>query len=106
MTVLAGGNTTMSGKKIHKKYWSFRSIDIHQPIEVKRSFLWWSWTKTIVKREYKYKTPQDILEDVNKFIQEEQIDDIIGLEDTSREIIDTERCNSIRLGGIELIYFK
>jgi hypothetical protein len=106
MTVLADGNTTMSDKKIHRKYWSFNSIKKYPPVEVRRSFLWWSWTKTIVKQEYRYKTPQDILEDVNKFIQEEQIDNIIGLEDNAREIIDIEHGDCIHLGGIELTWFK
>ena len=96
-------------KAIHEKYWYFdEKISIGPPQEKKRSFLWWSWIDTIDPKEYKYKEKSDLLAEVNKFIADNEIDEILEFENTARTVIimDYDVDYYERRGGIKLTWLK
>lgn len=95
-------------KRIHQKFWSFSTEVKLPPVEDKHSFLWWSWTTVSEPTEYKHPNAESLLNEVNQFIAENEIDEIISFQNTCRHItvLDYD-CEWIeRRGGIELTYLK
>jgi hypothetical protein len=96
-------------KAIHEKYWNFdEKISAGPTKEEKHSFLWWSWTDFIEPTKYKYKEKSNLLDEVNKFIADNEIDEILEFKNTARTVIvmDYDVDYEERRGGIYLSWVK
>ena len=95
-------------KSLHEHYWSFNT-KVNLPIVEERvHFLFWSWTTTRRPTEFKYKSTHDLLAEVNKFIADNEIDQIIEFKNTAEyvTVIDYDTEYEERRGGIKLTWFK
>lgn len=95
-------------KSLHEKSWYF-DTEVNLPVvEKKKSFLWWSWTETWRPTEFKYNTTHDLLAEVNKFIADNEIDEIVEFKNTAGyvTVIDYDTEYQERRGGIKLTWFK
>jgi len=94
--------------KIHERYWSYSEQVALPEITKNCRFLWWTWTETYRFTKDKYNSKAALLEEVNKFIEENDIVDIISFKNTARmiTILDYDYEYEERRGGIELVYKK
>lgn len=95
-------------KRIHEKYWPFDTKVKLPTQELKRSFLWWSWTITLEPTEFKYSCPSVLLAEVNQFIADNEIDEIVEFKNNAGYItvLDYDTEYQERRGGIKLTWFK
>jgi len=71
-------------KQIKIKKWLFSERVTGPVVEKEKQFLFWKWKKQYTPKFYKYKTKEELLEEVNKFIADNQIDNIIKFTNTAK----------------------